>query len=113
MTPVFCGVSFSQVPPFLRERYLENYERLFNGKWKLSNPNATQWQQHITAIDNGARATEGRIYTNRYYTNRYYTNRYYTNRYYTNRYYTNRYYTNRYDKIYTNGYAYFYKVVEL
>ncbi|MGZ4911439.1 MAG: hypothetical protein ACXV5G_12085 [Halobacteriota archaeon] len=71
MAPVFCGESFSQVPPFLRERYLENYEHLFNGKWKLSSPNATQWQQHITAIANGAQATEGKIYTNRYFTNSY------------------------------------------
>jgi len=88
MAPVFCDESFSQVPPFLRERYLENYEHLFNGKWKLSSPNATQGQQHITAIANGAQATEGKIYTNRYY-------------------------TNSYDKIYANGYAYSYKVAQL
>jgi hypothetical protein len=49
-------------------------------------PECTQWQQHITAIANGAQATEGKIYTNRYY-------------------------TNSYDKIYANSYANFYKVV--
>lgn len=59
------------------------YEHLFDGQWKLKSQNATQWQKQIAAIDNGAQTTEGKIYANSY------------------------------DKIYTNGYAYYYKVVGL
>jgi hypothetical protein len=57
------------------------YEHLFNGKWKLPSQNTMLWQKRIAAIDNGAQATGAKNYTNSY------------------------------DKIYTNGYSYYYKVV--
>lgn len=48
------------------------YEHLFNGQWKLSSQNVTQWQARIAAVDSGAKDI---------------------------------------DKIYTNGYAHYYKVI--
>lgn len=57
------------------------YEHLFDGKFKLTSQNTMQWQRRIAAIDNGAQATGANNYTNSY------------------------------DKIYTNGYSYYYKVV--
>ena len=41
------------------------YEHLFDGQWKLSYQNATQWQTRIAAIDNGAKDID-KIYTNDY-----------------------------------------------
>jgi hypothetical protein len=41
------------------------YEHLFAGTWMLSSQNATQWQSHITVIDNKAQDID-KVYTNDY-----------------------------------------------